>query len=74
MVVTLFSVLVESDSCVPNVVKINNNKNMMLRLSILMQVPTGIEHLRLHPMQSMINMQSLINGGRYGEYNNPRHR
>jgi tetratricopeptide (TPR) repeat protein len=33
-----------------------------------------IEQPRLHLMQSMINMQSLMYGGANGEYNNPRHR
>src|SRR5258707_10672359 len=31
----------------------------------LIQVSARIEHLGLHLMQSMINMQSLINGGEY---------
>jgi hypothetical protein len=32
------------------------------------------DHLGLHLMQSMTNMQSLINGGEYGEHNHPGHR
>jgi hypothetical protein len=40
----------------------------------LIEVSARIEHPGLYFMQSMLNMQSLINGGENGEYNNPGHR
>lgn len=46
-----------------------------LRLEMVLDLCVGENRAsRLHLMQSMINMQSLIIGEEYGEYNNPRHR